>query len=60
MSTSCAVCKKVDVKLRKCGGCGDAAYCSVEHQREHWNSGHKNECKQNVRVIIYRGFHIYF
>jgi hypothetical protein len=32
-------------KLRVCGGCGVVAYCTVEHQKEHW-AKHKQECKQ--------------
>jgi hypothetical protein len=32
-------------KLKVCGGCGDVAYCTVEHQREHWAT-HKGQCKQ--------------
>lgn len=28
-----------------CGGCGEVAYCSKEHQKTAWKSGHKNQCK---------------
>eukprot|EP00455_Lapot_gusevi_P049553 TRINITY_DN7042_c0_g2_i2.p1 TRINITY_DN7042_c0_g2~~TRINITY_DN7042_c0_g2_i2.p1 ORF type:complete len:212 (+),score=71.34 TRINITY_DN7042_c0_g2_i2:59-637(+) len=41
---SCPVCQKT-TNLRKCGGCGLVAYCSIEHQRQHW-AQHKNSCKQ--------------
>ncbi|XP_022151279.1 zinc finger MYND domain-containing protein 15 isoform X2 [Momordica charantia] len=30
---------------RRCGRCGAVAYCSVDHQVEHWND-HKDECKR--------------
>ena len=28
-----------------CGGCGDVAYCSKDHQKAGWKAGHKTECK---------------
>ena len=33
-----------DFKL--CGGCREWGYCSEDHQRSHWNAGHKEECKR--------------
>eukprot|EP00986_Skeletonema_menzelii_P008040 scaffold3268_cov171-Skeletonema_menzelii.AAC.2 len=39
----CAVCG-VTVALRKCSGCQSIAYCSREHQLQHWKE-HKAECK---------------
>ena len=51
--TACALCKKAaseDVKLRGCGGCGEVAYCSVDHQREDWKQ-HKLTCKQKHKAV---------
>ena len=31
-------------KLRKCGGCGVARYCSGACQKSAWSAGHKKEC----------------
>ncbi|KAK1744344.1 kelch repeat-containing protein [Skeletonema marinoi] len=39
----CAVCG-VTVALRKCSSCKSVAYCSREHQVEHWKE-HKSICK---------------
>ena len=39
----CAVCG-VTVALRKCSGCQSIAYCSREHQLDHWKE-HKAACK---------------
>lgn len=44
----CAVCG-VTVALRKCSGCQSVAYCSREHQLQHWKE-HKAECR-----VIQRG-----
>ncbi|XP_069699600.1 SET domain-containing protein SmydA-8 [Periplaneta americana] len=38
----CALCKKPS--KHQCGACEAAAYCSGEHQKEHW-SQHKEKCK---------------
>lgn len=40
----CAVCG-VTVALKLCSRCSGVAYCSREHQLEHWGM-HKSECKQ--------------
>lgn len=34
-----------DVKLRRCGGCKCALYCSLSCQKKAWSQGHKDECK---------------
>jgi len=39
---SCLVCDSPGSK--KCSGCNSAAYCSAEHQKQHWKL-HKNQCK---------------
>jgi hypothetical protein len=31
-------------ELKKCGGCGGVYYCGREHQKEHWNATHKDDC----------------
>jgi hypothetical protein len=36
-------------KLMKCGRCQLIYYCSVEHQRQHWNS-HKIQCSPKTRT----------
>jgi len=41
--TSCAVCAKPASK--RCSGCQNIFYCSVDHQKSHWKSIHKRECK---------------
>eukprot|EP01104_Vermistella_antarctica_P007649 TRINITY_DN1875_c1_g6_i1.p1 TRINITY_DN1875_c1_g6~~TRINITY_DN1875_c1_g6_i1.p1 ORF type:complete len:278 (-),score=30.02 TRINITY_DN1875_c1_g6_i1:69-836(-) len=39
----------VDLKLRKCGRCRSALYCSVTCQKAHWiKGGHKENCDQEV------------
>ncbi|KAG2501484.1 hypothetical protein HYH03_001262 [Edaphochlamys debaryana] len=32
------------LRLRQCGGCGQASYCCRECQTAHWRSGHKEAC----------------
>ena len=34
-----------DGKLFYCGGCHKVLYCSIKHQKSHWNK-HKADCKQ--------------
>lgn len=29
---------------KRCSACKSVHYCSVEHQREHWYRGHKEDC----------------
>ena len=41
----CPVCGKPGTKV--CAGCSKVAYCSKEHQREHWKE-HKLVCAQKV------------
>ena len=42
----CAHCGLQRAKLLKCTGCGQARYCSIEHQKLHWKQGHKQECSE--------------
>lgn len=44
----CANCKKDLGKEggKKCSACVTVAYCGKECQKEHWNNGHKQECKK--------------
>jgi hypothetical protein len=42
-----------DGKLMKCGGCKLVYYCSVEHQKQHWNA-HKIQCNPKTRTEILR------
>ena len=41
---ACAMCNKMG-SVHKCSGCRCTYYCSADHQRAHWTSGHKTECK---------------
>ena len=42
----CDACgKESDIKLQCCGGCKSVYYCDAKCQQQHWNAGHKNECK---------------
>jgi len=41
-------CDKVDAigkQFKRCSGCKMALYCSTECQRNHWQNGHKENCK---------------
>lgn len=44
VSTACNTCGKGGIKLKKCGRCGAAFYCSKECQAFDWND-HKPVCK---------------
>jgi hypothetical protein len=46
MSANCEVCGKTASK--RCSGCHNVSYCSVDHQKSHWKAGHKRECKVYV------------
>ena len=42
----CDACGKESItKLQGCGGCKSVYYCDKKCQQQHWNAGHKNECK---------------
>ena len=51
VASCCAQCGKTEgelgagEKLRKCGGCGVARYCSGACQKVAWSAGHKKECR---------------
>jgi hypothetical protein len=51
VASCCAHCGKTEgdqgagEKLRKCGGCGVARYCSGACQKVAWSAGHKKECR---------------
>ncbi|KAG2494847.1 hypothetical protein HYH03_007087 [Edaphochlamys debaryana] len=32
------------LRLKQCGGCGQASYCCQECQKAHWRAGHKEAC----------------
>ena len=38
------------LKILLCGNCKRVAYCSVACQKQHWKSGHKQECQTFVDV----------
>lgn len=43
----CVACQKMPTPanpLKICSKCRAMAYCCVEHQKDHWRSGHKKEC----------------
>lgn len=40
---SCEICERTD-NLRYCARCGNASYCSQEHQKVHWKQ-HRKVCK---------------
>lgn len=43
----CAVCRKRDGSLQRCGNCHSTYYCSVTCQKAHWPE-HKAICRQHV------------
>jgi hypothetical protein len=53
VASCCAQCGKTEgelgagEKLRKCGGCGVARYCSGACQKLAWSAGHKKECRSD-------------
>ena len=42
---SCAVCG-IQANLQTCIRCRKVYYCSREHQKAHWKSVHKRECRK--------------
>jgi tetratricopeptide (TPR) repeat protein len=42
----CNTCSKTGVKLRCCDRCKSVYYCSSNCQKEDWDNGHKNSCKE--------------
>ncbi len=40
----CANCDDSHADLKRCGGCNDVQYCSVDCQSHDWKRKHKNEC----------------
>ena len=46
--TTCAVCG-AEVATKACARC-KTLYCSPHCQQEHWNSGHKKQCKKIQRA----------
>ncbi|THV02002.1 hypothetical protein K435DRAFT_775869 [Dendrothele bispora CBS 962.96] len=47
--SACGFCGKpgsAQLVLKTCGGCRQLLYCSKEHQKEHWKSGHKKVCSR--------------
>jgi len=49
----CANCKKdlgESGEEFECAACHSVTYCGKECQREHWNNGHKKECK-NLKLL---------
>ena len=55
-SKACAACGSRGApgsKLRPCGRCKSARYCSEECQAQHWNQGgHKDECKKLAKALL--------
>ena len=48
--TTCAVCGR-PVATKACARCR-TLYCSPHCQQEHWNTGHKKQCKKIQRAAI--------
>jgi hypothetical protein len=46
----CHVCKKEDIKMKKCAGCMSIRYCSEECQKKDWKS-HSMGCKEMQKEI---------
>ncbi|XP_078592494.1 uncharacterized protein LOC144871222 [Branchiostoma floridae x Branchiostoma japonicum] len=45
----CGFCGKLSTneqKFSKCGSCLHVYYCSRDCQKQHWKSGHKNQCRK--------------
>lgn len=42
---TCVVCHKPTKSRRRCSRCKSMNYCSKECQVQHWNDGHKSECR---------------
>lgn len=40
----CEHCLELFSTPKACARCGAVKYCSIEHQRAHWEKGHKSEC----------------
>ncbi|KAL0274822.1 UNVERIFIED_CONTAM: hypothetical protein PYX00_002854 [Menopon gallinae] len=50
MTGPCGVCNQPSRYV--CGGCKTTNYCSKEHQKLHWKSGHKEQCKPIFRIEV--------
>ena len=49
----CAFCGIMSLeRLRKCGGCRAAFYCSKECQKQHWTAEHKAYCGADCFILI--------
>ena len=53
--TTCAVCG-AEVATKACARC-KTLYCSQHCQAEHWNTGHKKQCKKIQRAGGAEQFH---
>ncbi|GAB4821132.1 hypothetical protein N2152v2_008178 [Parachlorella kessleri] len=42
----CDKCGRLALSAKACGGCRRVYYCSKECQRQHWRSGHREECQK--------------
>lgn len=52
---SCSAPKSGAATLRVCSSCRCVSYCSVDCQRAHWKSGHKQVCKQRQELSVIMG-----